>query len=381
MPTTHTAAPGLEGVVLTTTRLSAIDGDAGRLSYAGYDIHDLAEHAPFEEVCYLLWHGSLPTAAELRDFSVRLAAERALTPAELELVRAMPHGGHGMDALRTLISALAQLDERAADTTQANLERIGMRIVGRLPALLAAWHRVRSGLTPVASNPELGHAADLLAMLHGSIPEDAATCAMNSYLVLLAEHGLNASTFAARVVISAGADVYAALVAALAALKGTLHGGANELAMRAFLAIGEPAQAQSYVEALLARRERLMGIGHRIYKVEDPRVQPLRYHARALAEATGAPWPAVAEAVSDIVHRHPYFVERRLNPNVEFYSAPLLYSLGLPLDLFTAAFAVSRVAGWLAHIREQLADNRIIRPRADYDGPQARRFVPLERRA
>jgi citrate synthase len=380
MPITHSPPAGLEGVVLTTTRLSAIDGEAGRLSYAGYDIHDLAERASFEEVWYLLWHGHLPASAALREWNAGLAAERALAPAELELVHGIPRSGHGMDALRTLLSALAQLDERASDTSPTNVERVGMRIIGRLPALLAAWHRIRSGLAPVPSNPKLSHAADLLAMLHGSLPQASATHAMNTYLVLLAEHGLNASTFAARVAISAGADVYAAVTAALATLKGTLHGGANELAMRAFLAIGEPARAQPFVEGLLARHERLMGIGHRIYKVEDPRVGPLRRQARILAETTGAPWPAVAEAVSNLVHQHPYFVERRLNPNVEFYSAPLLYSLGLPLDLFTAAFAVSRTAGWLAHIREQLADNRIIRPKAEYAGPPMRAFVPLERR-
>jgi citrate synthase len=379
---TATSPPrGLEGVELTSTRLSAIDGGAGRLSYAGYDIHDLAEHAAFEEVCYLLWHGELPRRAELAAFREHLAAERALSADELALVRAIPASGHGMDALRTLVSALAQLDARAADTSPANVERVGLLIVGRLPALLAAWQRVRSGLAPVPSDPRLGHAADILSMLHGRLPGAAAERAVNAYLVLLAEHGLNASTFAARVAISAGADVYAAVVAALAALKGALHGGANELAMRTFLAIGEPACAAAYVDQLVARRERLMGVGHRIYKVEDPRVRHLRRHAHALAAAAGAPWPAVADAVSEVVHAHPHFVQRQLNPNVEFYSAPLLYSLGLPLDLFTAAFALSRAAGWLAHIREQLAENRIIRPRAGYSGPPPRPFVPLERRA
>ncbi|HWQ14215.1 MAG TPA: citrate/2-methylcitrate synthase [Roseiflexaceae bacterium] len=376
--TAATPTRGLEGVVLTSTRLSAIDGATGHLSYAGYDIHDLAEQASFEEVCYLLWYGELPGPAELRAFHERLAAERALDEAELALVRAIPNAGHGMDALRTLVSALAQLDERAADVSPANVERIGLRIVGRLPALLMAWHRARSGLAPVPSDPQRSHAADTLAMLHGRAPGAAAERAVNAYLVLLAEHGLNASTFAARVAISAGADVYAAVVAALATLKGPLHGGANELAMRTFLAIGEPAHAVGYVEALVARRERLMGVGHRIYKVEDPRVRHLRHHAHALAAETGAPWPAVADAVADAVQTHPHFVQRQLNPNVEFYSAPLLYSLGLPLDLFTAAFALSRAAGWVAHIREQLADNRIIRPKADYSGPPLRPFRPLE---
>jgi citrate synthase len=377
---TISAPRGLESVVLTATQLSAIDGLAGRLAYAGYDIHDLAAHAGFEEVCYLLWNGELPNPAQLSEFQARLAAERRLTEEELALVRAMPAAGHGMDALRTLVSALAQLDGRAGDTGAENAARVGLRVTAKLPALLAAWQRTRSGHAPVPSDPALSHAADFLAMLHGRAPQPAAVQAVNAYLVLLAEHGLNASTFAARVTVSAGADCYAALVAALATLKGALHGGANELAMRAFLAIGAPERAAGYVDELVARRERLMGIGHRIYKVEDPRVRHLRRHAHALAAETGTPWAAVADAVGEAVHVHPYFVQRQLNPNVEFYSAPLLYSLGLPLDLFTAAFALSRSAGWVAHIREQLADNRIIRPKADYSGPPPRPFLPLEHR-
>lgn len=372
-------------MVLTSTALSTIDGVAGRLSYAGYDIHELAEHSSFEEICYLLWHGELPTSQALRDFQARLAAERTPTEAELALVRGLPSQGHGTDALRSIVSALAQLDESTASAVPAidpeSVDRLGVRLTARLPTLLAAWHRIRSGLAPVMPDPQHSHAASFLAMLHGREPSPTEEQAFNTYLVLLAEHGLNASTFAARVTISAGADVYAAITSAVATLRGALHGGANELAMRTFLAIGTPDQAASYIEQLLERRERLMGIGHRIYKVEDPRVRHLRRHARALAEATGVPWPAVADAVGEVVHAHPYFSARQLNPNVEFYSAPLLYSLGLPLDMFTAAFGLSRIAGWIAHIREQLADNRIIRPKADYHGPAPRPYVPLEQRS
>jgi citrate synthase len=380
MTTEATAARGLENVVVASTKLSAIDGIAGRLSYAGYDIHDLAERATYEEVLYLLWYGDLPDRSALSGFSERLLAERALSDAEMDIVRGIPAGGHGMDALRTLVSGLAQLDLGADDLAPDRAEQIGVRIAGKMPALIAAWDRARRGLAPVEPDPGLGQAANFLYMLHGQRPAPAAARAFDTYLVLLAEHGLNASTFAARIAIGAGADVYCAIVAAIATLKGLLHGGANQKAMETFLQIGTPENAEDYIEAMLARRERLMGVGHRIYKVEDPRVRHLRRQVQALAEGSAGKWQAIADEVGRVVAEHPHFTRRQLNPNVEFYSAPLLYTLGLPLDLFTAAFAVSRVAGWMAHIREQLADNRLIRPKADYDGPAARRLVAIAER-
>jgi citrate synthase len=380
MTSEATTGRGLENVVVASTRLSAIDGAAGRLSYAGYDIHDLAERASYEEVVYLLWYGELPNERELRDFNARLLAERGLTDAELALVRGIPAGGHGMDALRTLVSGLAQLDPRAEALDADQVEQIGIRLIAKMPMLIAAWERARRGLAPVEPDPSLGHAANALAMLHGQPPSPAAAQAFNTYLVLLAEHGLNASTFAARVAIGAGADVYCAIVAAIGTLKGLLHGGANQKAMETFLQIGAPEQASDFIEAMLARHERLMGVGHRIYKVEDPRVRHLRRQVEALAQGSDGRWQAIADHVAQVVAEHPHFIKRQLNPNVEFYSAPLLYTLGLPLDLFTAAFAMSRVAGWMAHIREQLADNRLIRPKADYAGPAARGFVAVGER-
>jgi citrate synthase len=373
---------GLENVVVANTALSAIDGTGGRLSYAGYDIHDLATRATFEEVFYLLWYGDLPNNAQLRTFNERVRAERSLSAAELALVRGIPACGHGMDALRTLVSALAQLDERAVDSSPENVERIGIRIAARMPTLIAAWDRLRNGKQPIAPDADLEHAANFLYMLHGERPNDAAARALDTYLIALAEHGLNASTFAARVAIGSQADVYCAIVAAIGTLKGLLHGGANQKAMEAFIEIGEPERARAFIDDLLARHGRLMGIGHRIYKVEDPRVRHLRQQVRNMV-AAGADgrWHQVADEVGRVVLEHPHFVARKLNPNVEFYSAPLLYSLGLPLDLFTAAFAMSRIAGWMAHIREQLADNRLIRPKADYSGPAPRAFVPLEQRS
>lgn len=381
--TTAPTARGLENVVITSSKLSAINGTAGELSYVGYNIHDLAERASFEEVCYLLWHGELPNAEQLNAFTARLVAERALSAEEAALVRSVPSSGHGMDALRTLVSGVAQLDpalESMGAQSQAEAERVGTRLLAKMPTLIAAWDRLRHDKEPVAPDPKLGHAANFLYMLHGERPGDTAARAFNTYLVLLAEHGLNASTFAGRVAIGAGADVYCGIVAAIATLKGVLHGGANQKAMETFLAIGTPDNAAPFIDALLGRHERLMGVGHRIYKVEDPRARHLRAAVEALGRE-GDPRPqAIADAVAQVVAEHPRFTERKLAPNVEFYSAPLLYMAGVPLDLFTCAFALSRMAGWTAHIREQIADNRLIRPKADYVGPAPRAFVPLAER-
>jgi citrate synthase len=380
MTTETQAARGLENVVVASTKLSAIDGTTGRLSYAGYDIHDLAERASYEEVLFLLWYGELPNTRELHNFDARLLAERALSQDGLALVRGIPAVGHGMDALRTLVSGMAQLDPRADDLSPEQVERIGVQVAAKMPTLIAAWDRARRGLAPILPDATLGHAANFLYMLHGQEPSPTAARAFDTYLMLLAEHGLNASTFAARVAIGAGADVYCAIIAAIGTLKGLLHGGANQKAMETFLQIGAPENASDYIEAMLARHERLMGVGHRIYKVEDPRVRYLRQQVQALADGSSGQWQAIAEQVGHVVAEHPHFIKRQLNPNVEFYSAPLLYTLGLPLDLFTAAFAISRVGGWMAHIREQLADNRLIRPKADYAGPAARAFVAIGER-
>lgn len=381
MTTTAPTSRGLENVVATSTKLSAIDGTAGRLSYVGYDIHNLAERASFEEVFYLLWFDNLPNAAQLRDFKAQLAADRALIGAEADIPRHIPRSGHGMDALRSMVSMLGQLDDHAADIDDPkNVDRIGIRIAAKMPTLIAAWARIREGKEPIAPAADLDHAADFLYMLHGKRPSPAAAQACGTYLMVLAEHGLNASTFAARIAIGAQADVYCAVVAAISTLKGLLHGGANQKAMETFLEIGHPENARAYIDQLVANHGRLMGVGHRIYRVEDPRVRHLRKQVGILAVETKSHWQEVADEVGRVIHEHPHFVQRQLNPNVEFYSAPLLYELGLPLDLFTTAFAISRIAGWTAHIREQLADNRLIRPKAEYIGPEPRNFVPIDER-
>lgn len=372
---------GLDGTVVAETRLGAIDGLGGRLSFCGYDVHSLATGASWEEVLHLLWHGELPTQAQLEELSAQLAAERTLTAEELALVRGLPREGHAMDVMRAAVSLLAGL-HRPGLMKAATLLDDGLRLTAKLPLLLAAWARLRDGREPVQPEEGQGHAAAFLSALHGRRPAPEEEAALNTYLVLLAEHGLNVSTFVARVVSSAQNDLYTAIDAALAALKGVAHGGANEHAMRAFLAIGDPAAAHAYVDERLARGERVMGVGHRIYKVGDPRVPLLRQHSAALAARPGAdPRPhAVAEAVADYILGHPHFQARGLFPNVEFYSAPLLYQLGLPLDAFTAAFAIARMPGWVAHIREQLAVPRLVRPEAAYVGPPARAFMPLAER-
>lgn len=372
---------GLDGTVVAETQLGAIDGPGGRLSFCGYDIHDLAEGASWEEVLYLLWHGELPAAAALAELRGRLEAERELSAAELALVRALPREGHAMDVMRAAVSLLAGLHAPATMRAETLLAD-GLRLTAKLPLLVAAWARLREGREPVAPQPGLSHAAAFLHALHGRLPGPEEVAALDTYLVLLAEHGLNVSTFVARIVASAQNDLYAATAAALAALKGVSHGGANEMAMRAFLAIGEPERAPAYVEALVARKERLMGVGHRIYRTEDPRVRHLRRHSALLAARPGvdARPHAVAEAVAGYVLEHPFFKGRTLFPNVEFYSAPLLHQLGLPLDTFTMAFAIARMPGWVGHIREQLGVARLVRPEAAYVGPGPRAFVPLAER-
>ncbi|MEI7645588.1 MAG: citrate/2-methylcitrate synthase [Chloroflexales bacterium] len=372
---------GLDGTIVAQSHLGQIDGSAGRLSFCGYNVHDLADNAQWEEVLHLLWHGELPTTWQLAALRSDLAAARVLTAEELDLVRGLPRVGHALDVLRAAVSLLAGLHRPTtmrADTVLVD----GLRITAKLPMLVAAYARLRVGQEPVTPDADLGHAAAFLHALHGHRPAPEEQAAFNTYLVLLAEHGLNVSTFVARMVASAQNDLYAAVDAALAALKGTAHGGANEQAMRAFLAIGEPAAAPAYIEDLLARKARLMGVGHRIYKTEDPRVRHLRQHSAALSARPGVDGRAhvVAEAVAAYILGHPHFQARTLYPNVEFYSAPLLYQLGLPLDTFTLAFAIARLPGWVGHIREQLAVARLVRPEAEYIGPAPRAFVALSKR-
>uniref|UniRef100_A0A831X161 Citrate synthase n=1 Tax=Thermorudis peleae TaxID=1382356 RepID=A0A831X161_9BACT len=374
-------APGLEGVVVAETALSEVDGLNGRLAYRGFSIDDLARHATYEEVLYLLWHGNLPARDELAALHRELAANRALPEEVRRAIEALPRSGEPIDALRAGVTALGMTDPEIRDLSPEGILRRGLRLVAMMPTMLAAYARLRQGEQPVEPDPELGQAGNFLSMLYGRRPTETQQAAFNCYLVLLAEHSLNASTFALRVTISTLADLYAAVAAALAALKGDAHGGANQRAMEMLLEIGSPDNVVDYVEESLRIKRRLMGIGHRVYRTRDPRAAHLMGWSKAVAEESGeTTWHTIAERLEEVTANHPYYVERKLYPNVEFYSAPLLYGLGLAPDLMPGAFAISRVAGWVAHALEQLASNRLIRPQASYVGERERHFVPLDQR-
>jgi len=370
---------GLEDTVATSSAICYLDGDRGVLAYCGYDIHDLARHATFEEVCYLLWHRRLPTRAELGDLQSQLAAGRTLPEPVVRLMRSLP-GGDGMDALRTLTSALSHYDPDAGDhTPQANYRK-AVRLTAQLGTLVATLGRVNAGGGPIAPDPVLGHAANFLYMLTGDRPSALATRAFDVALILHADHELNASTFAARVAAATLTDLHSTVVGAIGALKGPLHGGANADVMRLLLDIGPSApleRAEEVVRAKLARKEKIPGFGHRVYHTEDPRATHLRQMSRDLGQRAGQPiWFEMSQRIEALVK-----AEKKLNPNVDFYSASTYYVLGIAIDLFTPIFAVSRVSGWTAHVLEQYANNRLIRPRAEYVGPEyPQRYVPVDAR-
>jgi len=361
---------GLEGIVAATTALSKVEGTAGRLIYHGYNIHDVARTTTFEEIAHLLWFGHLPNKTELSSLKARLVAERALPTTVLQTLRALPSTTEPLDALRTAVSAWGAATIKGKPTIEQ-----AIAVTARFPVFLAAFQRLRNGLEPVESQPELGHAANYLYLLNGQKPQERHVKALNAYLVLLADHGMNASTFTARVVASTESDIASALVAAIGALKGPLHGGAPSKVQDMLDAIGTVEQAESWLRAAVARGDRLMGFGHRVYKTEDPRAEELRELARLADPREFILARRVEElALAILEEQKP---GHRLYTNVEFYSAALLSSVGLPGDLFTPTFAVSRVAGWTAHILEQVRNNRLIRPEAEYTGPMDLKFVPL----
>ena len=370
---------GLEDVVATSSAICFIDGDRGVLSYRGYDIHDLARFATFEETCYLLWHGRLPTRAELGDLQSQLAAARPLPEPILRLMKMLPPS-EGMDALRTLSSALSHYDSDAGDNSHQSSYRKSVRLTGQLASLVATWGRMQQGGNPVSPDPAMGHAANFLYMLSGERPKPVAIRAMDIALTLHADHELNASTFAARVAAATLTDVHSAVVAGIGTLKGPLHGGANADVMRMLLEIGLDAPGEridAYVRGKLARKEKIPGFGHRVYNTEDPRATHLRRMSKELGEKAGnTKWFEMSERIEAIVRG-----EKKLYPNVDFYSASTYYTMGIAIDLFTPIFAVSRISGWTAHVLEQYANNRLIRPRADYTGPAyPQMWVPLEQR-
>ncbi|PWT80221.1 MAG: citrate synthase [Blastocatellia bacterium] len=370
---------GLEDIVATSSAICYLDGDRGVLAYCGYDIHDLARHATFEEVCYLLWHRRLPTRAELGDLQAQLVDARALPESILRFMRMLPPG-EGMDTLRTLTSALNHYDPEASEHSAAANYRKAVRLTAQISSLVATMGRLSAGGNPIQPDPVLGHAANFLYMLTGERPSGLATRAFDVALVLHADHELNASTFAARVAAATLTDIHSAIVAAIGALKGPLHGGANADVMRMLLDIGPAGpieKAEQVVREKLARKEKIPGFGHRVYHTEDPRATHLRQMSRDLGQRAGQPiWFEMSQRIEALVK-----AERKLNANVDFYSATTYHALGIAIELFTPIFAVSRISGWTAHVLEQYSNNRLIRPRAEYVGPEyPQRYKPLEDR-
>ena len=373
---------GLEDVVAGESAICYLDGDRGVLAYHGYDIHDLANAergVSFEETCFLLWHGRLPNKSELGDLQTQLAASRSLSDPILRAMRSLPRVD-GMDALRTLTSILGHYDRDAEDKSQAAAYRKAVRLTAQLGSVVATWGRFSQGGGYIEPDPALGHAANFLYMLTGQRPSGLAARAFDVSLVLHADHELNASTFAARVAAATLTDLHSTIVAAVCALKGPLHGGANAEVMKLLLDIGQDAgveRAEAVVRAKLAKKEKIPGFGHRVYRTEDPRATHLRQFSRTLGERAGQPqWYAMSQRIEQIVTG-----EKKLYPNVDFYSASMFYALGIPVDLYTPIFAVSRISGWTAHVLEQFRNNRLIRPRTDYIGPKyPQQVLPIEQR-
>lgn len=368
---------GLRNVVAGQSAISTIDGERGVLTYRGIDIHELAEQSSFEETVFLLHEGRLPSAAELGRLRELMAAERDVPEPVLALVRALPAATHPMAALRTAISALGAHDPDAAAEDEPRRRRLALRLVAQAATLVAAIERARRGDPLPAPDRDLGHAANFLYVLSGRRPDATAERAMDVALVLHADHEFNASTFAARVAASTLADMHGAVTAALATLKGPLHGGANEAVMRTLEEIGSLDRAEGWVRDALRDKRKIMGFGHAVYRTEDPRATHLRRLSRALGEAAGQRlWFDVSERVEALVHR-----EKGLYANVDFYSASLYHVMGIPTDLFTPVFAASRMAGWTAHVLEQWSNNKLIRPESEYVGRRGVRYVPIGQRA
>ena len=367
---------GLQGVVVADSQLSYIDGTEGVLRYRGYDISDLARNASYEEVVHLLWFGELPDQEQLDTLKSRLLGERHIHHGILSLMRSFPNRPEPIEVLRTAVSALSSFDaESEVNEPEANLRK-AIRLVAKMPAIVASYCRLRDGKEPLLPDPSLGHAANFLYMVSGEKPSELQEKALNMMMVSMADHGLNASTFAARVIAATLSDMYSAVTGAIGALKGPIHGAANRGAMEMMLEIGELGRVESYVDAALASGRRIIGFGHRVYKTMDPRTLNLKAMVEALCEDGGDPtWGRLALKINEVVTRR-----KGLNPNVDFFGGAMMYLLGLPLDVFTPVFACSRAVGWSAQVMEQYGHNRLIRPLANYVGPDRREYVPLGER-
>ena len=378
MPTA-VAGKGLEGVIAANSGICWIDGEAGVLSYRGIDIHELAVHSTFEETTYLLWNGILPNRLELREFSSQLAMSRSLDQRIIEMIKSFPREASPMEVLRTAVSALSFYDADEKDNSHDANVRKAYNLTAQLPMIVAIYDRLRKGLAVVPPDRSLSHAANFLWMLNGVKPSETATRTLDIALILHADHEFNASTFAARVIAATLSDIHSAVTGALGALKGPLHGGANEGVMRMLYAIDKAgADPVEYVKGMLAAKQKISGFGHRVYKTEDPRATHLRRMSEQLGNDAGQPqWFQMSRAIEIYIK-----AEKKLNANVDFYSASTYATLGIDIDLYTPIFAISRIAGWAAHVIEQLDDNRLIRPRAEYIGPvYPSRWIPIEDRA
>ncbi len=381
MPQAVSASPvkpagGLEGVVAAKSDICFINGTEGQLIYRGYDIGDVVENLSFEEVAFLLWEGKLPNRTELSALKKQLAESMSLPKHVQELLHTMPKGTEPMDALRTAASALGEGDpDLHSNDHDANRGK-AIRLTAQFPTIVTAFHQYRNGQAPIQPDPALSVAANFLYMLTGKKPHDTLVRVMDAALVLHAEHGMNASTFAARVIAATLADMHAAVTGAVAALKGPLHGGANQDVMELLLECGDAETAENKVRDMLANKQKIPGFGHRVYRTFDPRATFLRKMSKQLGEAAGnTKWYEMSERLINVARE-----SKNLNPNVDFFSASTYYTMGIPLDLFTPIFAIARIAGWTAHIMEQHINNRIIRPTDDYTGPFGLKVVPIDQR-
>jgi len=373
-------ATGLRGVVAASSSIGDVNGEKGELIYQGVNIHDLATKSTFEEVVFLLWNGRLPKRAELDELQKSLAASYELNWEILELIKGVaarvPKTADPMDRLRTIISALAMFDEEARDLSREASVRVATRLTARFPTIVAAIDRARNGKEIVQPKPDLDIATNFLYMLTGEMPDEFDAHVLDVALILQADHELNASTFTARVVAGTLADMYSCVTAALGALSGPLHGGANTAIMKILLEIDDVNKVEDYVKDALSKKKKIMGFGHAVYKTEDPRATHLRRFSKEMGERKGnTKWYDITAKLEEIMKR-----EKNLLPNVDAYSASTYYMMGIPLDLYTPIFAISRISGWTAHILEQYADNKLIRPRAEYIGPRNVPYVPIDER-
>jgi 2-methylcitrate synthase len=371
-----TTTAGLRGVAAASSSISDVNGEKGELIYQGYNIHDLATKSTFEEVVFLLWNARLPKRAELDELRKDIAASCELPERIVSLIKGIPTGADAMDTLRTVFSALSFFDKESRNLSRENSIKVATRLTAQFPTIVAAMGRARDDLDPTRPKPEFNIATNFLYMLKGNLPSDHDARVFDACLILHADHEFNASTFAARVVAGTLADMYAAVTGAIAALSGPLHGGANTNVMKMLLEIGEVENTESYIKKALAEKRKVMGFGHPVYRTEDPRATHLRQFSKEMGEQAGnTKWYEISRKLEEVMMR-----EKGLHPNVDFYSASTYYMMGIPLELYTPIFAVSRISGWTGHILEQYADNKLIRPRAEYIGPRDVKYVPIDER-